>query len=156
MKSSSIIVISAVLIVLAFIVGFMIGKGSTALPSPDVSTSTVTDELREVTKFNVVRLTEQSDSGQIGIATITEEEGKAKVSINVVGEPDDASQPAHIHAGQCPTPGAVAYPLTNVVDGDSETILNVSYDDLMAKKPLAINLHKSAAESNVYVDCGNV
>jgi hypothetical protein len=68
-----------------------------------------------------------------------------------------APQPAHIHVGSCPTPGAVKYPLTNVVNGKSVTMLNVSMKELLASSDkLAINVHKSAAEVTNYTACGDL
>jgi Ni,Fe-hydrogenase III small subunit len=104
----------------------------------------------------VVVLGEQNESGQVGTATLTEEDGRVTVSINVTGGDEEVPQPAHIHMGTCPNPGEVIYPLSNVVDGDSETTLEVTMEDLKSKMPLAINVHKSARESGVYVACGNL
>lgn len=97
---------------------------------------------------------------------------------SVAADEGDAPHPAHIHAGTCdklnPNP---AYPLGNVaadftVEGTpvagtpaggeesltvegSVTTVNVSLDDLLAK-PYAINVHKSAAEIQTYIACGNI
>lgn len=38
-------------------------------------------------------------------------------------------EPAHIHAGACPNPAAVKYSLNSIVAGQSNTIINVSWDD---------------------------
>ena len=65
-------------------------------------------------------------------------------------------QPAHIHEGTCddlnPEP---AFPLQDVVDGRSETDLDITLDDL-ALSTYAVNVHKSAAESDLYVACGDI
>ena len=66
------------------------------------------------------------------------------------------AQPAHIHKGTCdnldPNP---AFPLENVVDGKSETDVDVSLDDL-ALSSYAVNVHKSQDEADVYVACGDI
>jgi hypothetical protein len=103
-----------------------------------------------------ITLNEQNESGESGTALITEEDGKVKVILGMIGAPDGVSQPAHIHVGSCPDVGAVAYPLTNVVDGVSETVLNVTLAELAAKQPLGINVHKSTTEAKVYVSCGDL
>lgn len=107
-------------------------------------------------KVASVVLSAQSNSNESGSATLKEVDGKVVVSLDLVGAPKGVSQPAHIHTGACPNPGAVSYPLTSPVDGKSETILDVSMGELMAKLPLAVNVHKSVAQSKVYVSCGNV
>lgn len=145
-----------ILLVVALAVGFVIGQKSPDIPAVDQTGTEVAQEIREVTKFKIVTLAEQNESGELSIATINEEEGKTKLSLHMLGEPDDVNQPVHIHTGACPIPGAIIYPLTNVVDGESETILDISYDNLVAKQSLAINVHKSQAEANVYVSCGNL
>ncbi len=104
---------------------------------------------------STVVLSEQNDSQESGIATITEENGQITVSLTMTGAPETA-QPAHIHTGSCPTPGAVVYPLSNVVDGMSETTIDITLAELKGQMPLAINVHKSAAESQVYVACGDI
>jgi hypothetical protein len=100
-------------------------------------------------------LSEQNESGQNGNVVFSEIDGKLSVLVQVGGS-SDAAQPAHIHKGSCPTPGAVAYPLTNVEDGISETTLSTTIAALKSQMPLAVNVHKSASESTVYVACGDV
>lgn len=103
-----------------------------------------------------VPLAAQNDSDESGTATLTEIDGKTTVSINLTGVIDDTPQPAHIHTGACPTPGDVAYPLTDLVAGVSETVLDVPLATLKSSLPLAINVHKSADEASVYVSCGDL
>ncbi len=96
----------------------------------------------------------QSNSGMSGTATLEDlGNGKTKVSIMLSGKTTTTPEPAHIHIGTCAKPGDVVYPLTNVVSGKSETILDASLSTVVAKGTL-INVHKSAQESKVYVACG--
>lgn len=107
----------------------------------------------------VVTLNSQNDSEQTGTATLAEnEDGQLVVTIQVSGGEFTDPQPAHIHVGSCPTPGAVEYPLTNVVDGYSITMLDgLTIADVSGVTGgLAINVHKSAAESSVYTACGDI
>lgn len=103
-----------------------------------------------------IDLAQLNNSNESGKATLVEENGQVKVTLMVDNEPAGANQPAHIHLGSCPTPGAVKYPLMNVVDGKSETVLNVTMDQLKSLQPLAINIHESAAKIGNYVSCGNL
>ena len=111
---------------------------------------------KEETKSYTVMMKEQNGSKQIGTATIADVNGKAKVTVKVTAGTKDVPQPAHIHIGACPTPGAVAYPLSGVVNGMSETTLAVSTTELMSKLPLAVNVHKSAEDVKTYVSCGDI
>ncbi len=72
------------------------------------------------------------------------------------GAPKGISQPAHIHLGSCKTLGAPSHPLTNVVNGKSVTVLNISYENLWKEVPFAVNVHKSSAEANIYTACADV
>jgi hypothetical protein len=107
----------------------------------------------------VVRITliDENGSGEDGAGQLTDMgDGTTKVELIMQNAPDGAVQPAHIHTGTCanlnPTP---AYPLTNVVDGKSTTIVKVTLAELMGEK-YAINVHKSATEAAVYISCGNL
>lgn len=93
---------------------------------------------------------------QGGYATLAEENGKVVVKVSITQNKLAGPQPVHIHSGSCVKPGEVLYPLTNVVDGKSETTLNVTMKDLQAKGALLINVHKSAAEISVYTACGEL
>jgi hypothetical protein len=106
-----------------------------------------------------VTLAPQNGSGESGTAAITRvSDGEVKVTVNLSGGGAALSepQPIHIHKGTCaqldPKP---TYPLTNVVNGKSETQVTVSIIDLTTEA-YAINVHKSAAEASVYVSCGNI
>jgi len=139
----------------------------TAYMSPDVTpspvaamdtTTTVTAPALMADGSMQVKLGEQNTSGQSGTATLTPtKDGKVTVVLALTGGKFTAAQPAHIHEGSCPTPGAVKYPLTNVVNGKSTTTLNVSMADLLKAAPkLSVNVHKSAAETSVYTACGDI
>jgi len=106
-----------------------------------------------------ITLGAENNSGISGKATLEEENGKVKVKLEltsgILGVLTPA-EPAHIHVGVCPGVGAVKYPLNSVVSGRSETTINASLADLKAQLPLAINVHKSAAELGIYVSCGAI
>ncbi|MDO8584626.1 MAG: hypothetical protein Q7R85_00700 [bacterium] len=104
----------------------------------------------------VVELSAQNKSGEFGTATLTDVGGKTRVALKLTGAPSGVSQPAHIHIGACPNPGAVKYPLAYLVGGASDSVLDVSLDALKAQLPLAINVHKNSEEVKVYVACGDV
>lgn len=103
-----------------------------------------------------VTLSAQNNSGETGTAVLSDEKGKTKVKVTLTGTPAGVEQPAHIHVGSCPTPGAVKYPLTNVIDGTSETTLDISLDQLKNELPLAVNVHKSKQDISTYVACGDL
>lgn len=95
-------------------------------------------------------------SNQGGSAEITEENGKTTVTVMVTDEPAGATEPAHIHAGACPNPGDVVWSLNAIVDGKSVTTLDVPLADMIAKFPIAINVHKSSTDIATYQSCGNL
>ena len=107
----------------------------------------------------VVRLTliDENGSGEDGSAQLTDMgDGTTKVELIMMNAPAGAVQPAHIHKGTCtnldPKP---SYPLDDVKEGKSTTVVKVSLADLMKEK-YAVNVHKSAADIAVYVSCGNL
>lgn len=120
------------------------------------STEVMNDDLTLEKLESRVPLVQQNKSNEFGAAILTEVNGKVKVVIDMNNTPKGVAQPSHIHMGSCAKIGAVSYPLSNVVDGKSETMLNVSMAELRAKLPLAVNVHKSATQSNIYVACGDL
>ncbi|MEK7188299.1 MAG: hypothetical protein AAB685_00420 [Patescibacteria group bacterium] len=121
----------------------------TASPSP---VAVATPAIQEV----MVTLNELNKSSESGTATLKEVDGKVSVELNLVGAAKGVSQPAHLHKGVCPGIGAVAYPLNFPIEGQSQTTLDVSLDELKAQLPLAINVHKSASDIKTYVSCGDI
>ena len=71
-----------------------------------------------------------NDSGQVGKAVFSDMNGETKVVINISPSTANVLQPSHIHAGACPNPAAVVYPLNDVINGQSETILDVSLGEI--------------------------
>jgi hypothetical protein len=101
-------------------------------------------------------LNEFESSGQTATATLTAEGEQTQVSIQVEDDPVSDSQPAHIHEGTCDNLTAEpAFGLPNVVDGSSETTVDVSLETLTSSA-YAINLHMSADDLATYTSCGNI
>lgn len=124
--------------------------------SPAQSPERAGENVGTLEKKVIVNLSEQNNSGETGVAELLETDGKLYVSLNLEGAPEGVSQPAHIHLGSCPKPGAVKYALSNVLDGASETEVQATLQELKSESPLAVNVHKSGAQSGVYVACGDV
>ncbi len=103
-----------------------------------------------------VQLRPVNNSGISGTAVFTPRGNQTEVVVRLAGEPSGASEPIHIHTGQCgPTLGAVAYPLKNVENGTSTTIIDAPFVPLWSGG-FAINAHESAANLKNYVACGNL
>ncbi len=128
---------------------------STPLPVASITEASPEASVVDMSKLTIT-LAEQDDSAQSGTATITEENGKAVVTLSLTGGSFTAPQPAHIHTGACPVPGAVKYPLTSVVNGKSTTTISTDIKTLLTLLPLAVNVHKSAAEVTKYTACGDI
>lgn len=103
-----------------------------------------------------VTLHEQNASGQSGTATLTDMQGKTKVTLALTGNPKDVAQPAHIHTGSCAMIGGVVHPLTSPINGNSVTIVDVPLTNILEGLPLAINVHKSAQEPGIFFTCGDI
>jgi len=103
-----------------------------------------------------VTLSQQNGSGESGTATLTQTGADVKVVISLKGAPATTPQPAHIHDGTCANLKGVAYPLTNVVNGSSTTVVKGITIDKLLGGTYAINVHESAADLGKYVACGNI
>ncbi len=137
---------------------FVLAKrgGKNPYTSPTSTTTKQTPSKTPIPTYPEMKVTLASvnNSSQSGTATLTEDEGKTTVAIDLTGFIKDVSQPAHIHVGTCPGVGAIKYPLTPVVNGKSSTALSVKLDQLKKELPLVINVHKSKEEISVYTACG--
>jgi len=147
-------------IVIVAVVGYVLLSNQAKTPTPPSLTPPPTAQPTEqeavIGKEKTLTLAEQNKSGQTGVATLKEADGKVLVTVTMSGTLSDVPQPAHIHVGACPGVGAVKYPLTNIKDGSSETTLDVRLDQLMSELPLALNVHKSAAQIGVYTACADL
>jgi len=96
-------------------------------------------------------------SKQNGTANVKDVEGGVLVTVSVFNEPKGASEPAHIHAGKCPSPNPAPWKgLKNVVNGKSVTMLKGVSVAQLKKSAYAINVHQSAANLKHYVSCGDI
>lgn len=96
-----------------------------------------------------------NDSGVSGTVTFSAVGDRTAVEVNV--EPNgNLDMPAHIHPGTCvnltPQP---KYPLGNVRNGRSTTIVPASIDQLFAGD-LAVNIHKSNDDLKTYTACVDI
>lgn len=131
-------------------------------PSPSASPIVVPSSSPVVSPSDLgtaINLNALNNSGEFGTATLTEttdQQTSVVLRMQDVGEPM-VTQPAHINIGRCPNPGEVKYPLNDVVNGTSTTILNLKFLDIInSADQLAVSITKSASESSVFVSCGDL
>ncbi len=154
------IIIGAILVI---VILFLLTQNNNT-PDPNESSTTTTttgnadnneDTDEDNTFLTTFNLLEQNDSGQNGTVVLTEIGNQVQVTINL-SNPNPAPEPAHIHVGRCPNPGEVVHHLSDVVNGTSVTLLDTTLASLNSQGDLAVNIHKSAAESGIYYSCGNL
>ncbi len=149
--------LGTVIILVALSAIFLYVSGTKKSQTPKAVPTLIPSPTEVIVKVKEVEMGEQNKSGQKGTAVFREENGKTTVSINISeGVFGKVAQPAHIHLGTCSKLGAIKYPLENVIDGKSETVIDKSLDALLSELPLVINVHKSAKQSKIYVSCGDL
>lgn len=100
----------------------------------------------------VITLRTLNASGVTGTVSFGDLGGRTgvEITVNPGGNPD---MPAHIHPGTCdnltPQP---KYPLLNVKNGSSKTVVPASINELFAGN-LAVNVHKSNDDLKTYTAC---
>jgi hypothetical protein len=103
-----------------------------------------------------VPLHAQNGSGQNGTATLTQKGPDIVVTVSITNG-SALPQPDHIHPGTCAKLNPVPkYPLANVVDGKSTTVLKNMQLASLETGGYAINVHKSVAQIAIYTSCGNI
>jgi hypothetical protein len=102
-----------------------------------------------------LELVEQNGSGQSGTATLTPAgEGSTRVVLELESPPEEP-QPAHVHSGTCDDIGDVFAPLESLTEGESESTVMLSLDELQ-RGGLIVHAHKSEAEFDVSVACAAI
>jgi len=98
-------------------------------------------------------LNESGVSGTVNLVDVGGEMTRIDVRVQPGANND---MPAHIHPGSCaalvPQP---EYPLQNVVDGASTTVVPATLAELMAGD-LAVNLHRSNDDLATYTACADL
>jgi hypothetical protein len=89
---------------------------------------------------------------QPGTATVGDFGGAPFIALVIDAGASGVPQPAHVHTGTCEDPGGIVYPLANVIDGVSITVLSTTIDSLLNSDYIA-NVHLSAEEPGTYVSC---
>jgi hypothetical protein len=97
-------------------------------------------------------LNESGVTGTVSFSKVGDKTG-VKIEVDPAGNLD---MPAHIHPGACdaltPQP---KFPLENVVDGVSSTVVPATIDELFAGS-LAVNIHKSNDDLRTYTACVDI
>jgi hypothetical protein len=103
-----------------------------------------------------VQLDALNGSEQTGTATLQPEGDGTKVILELSNARGGIAQPAHIHLGRCDElDPAAKWHLEAVKEGVSETLLPVPLRTILEEN-VAINVHKSVIDADVYVACGNI
>jgi CHRD domain-containing protein len=95
----------------------------------------------------------RDEASGTGTATLTAQGNQTQVVLRVATT--NPEMLAHIHADACPGVGPIVFPLTNVRNGTSTTMIDAPLSQVMAQGK-AINLHKSPDQAGIYVGCGDL
>ncbi len=129
---------------------FLYGFAALVIAAASMSAASASSNLTKV--YNIKHTGASSQSGTITFQAMG---SRTKVTINITKERASSNEPAHIHVGPCKHPGAVKFPLTDVVHGSSITILNAPISQATVAGT-SVNIHKSSQLLNIYVACGNI
>ena len=135
----------------------LVGMGLAALFAAALFGSRISDTVSAQEGIVTVTMGPGRDASQTGTATLTAQGSQTQVVINIQPGPAGVEQPVHIHQGSCPGVAAVVFPLTNVVDGTSTTVVDATLDSLMTGG-YSINAHQDTSQAGlaIYVSCGNI
>ncbi|CAN5289969.1 hypothetical protein BH10PAT1_BH10PAT1_2280 [soil metagenome] len=102
-------------------------------------------------------LTPLNKSGESGMVSFSEVDGKVMLALSMKGFANGVTQPVNIHPGTCASWGAIKYPLTSLLNGSSLTTLDVTMADLKtAGTKWAVVVRKSVPSSSTAVSCGEI
>jgi hypothetical protein len=102
-----------------------------------------------------LELQEQNGSTQSGTATLTAvDDGRTRIVMELSNPPQEP-QPSHVHPGACDDLGPPVAPLSSVVGGKAETVVEMSLEELRTGR-LVVHAHKSAKEYDTSVACAEI
>lgn len=94
----------------------------------------------------------KSGGSPVGDSVLIAQDNQTQVRADVKPNGTNASQLASIQQGTCQQPGAVKYPLSNVVNNSSQTVIDASLASLLTGN-LVVNVQQSGNKS---VACGAI
>ncbi|MBD3359096.1 MAG: hypothetical protein GF365_00085 [Candidatus Buchananbacteria bacterium] len=103
----------------------------------------------------VVTMQEFNNSNQFGSTALVPENNKTRIIINLANSPNYPQQ-AYILEGSCEQPGDVIYTLSPLINGKSETVIDLSLKKLFNKLPLTIAVYRETPATQVNVSCGSI
>lgn len=149
--------IAIVIIVLGAGAWILFSKSLQKQPSLQGQAVPASSSLSQI--YSIPLFSSNNPAQQLGTAwvqSIGQDKGQIEVTLKFEVLVQQTAQPAHIHLGSCAELGKIAYSLNAVENGFSQTILNVSIDQLRSQVPLVLNTHKSEEELNIYVACVDI
>lgn len=87
-----------------------------------------------------------NDSDQKGKVYWRDDNGKVTVTVSISPGKSNDPQPAFLQSGDCNTPGETKYNLNSVIDGNSQTVLEVSLSEFESQLPLTMTIHTSQTD----------
>ena len=101
-----------------------------------------------------ITLVEFNNSRQSGSAVLIPEEKQTRILVNLANARGE--QPVYISSGTCLKPFEVKYNLAPLINGQSETMLNLPLKDLLKQLPLAIIIYSPAQILERQTACGDI
>ncbi len=103
----------------------------------------------------VVTMQEFNNSNQSGSAALVSENNQTRIIINLANSPNYAQQ-VYILKGSCEQPGEIMYTLSPLINGQSETVIDLSLKNLFDQLPLTIAVYRETQTDQVNVSCGSI
>lgn len=122
-------------------------------PLPTPASQTFTENNRKMVRaFNmdIKKIPTQSLSGKASVI----ENGAKTIVMLKIANPPLASLSAKLQTGTCAQPTNTKYNLNTLADGESETELDISFDDLLLQIPVSIGVSKGNTKG--YDFCGDM
>ncbi len=151
--------IAILFLILAVIVGgFLIVRvligGSKIEPEEELRPPEREPGPADTSETILIDLFKSNESGQSGIATVDEFAGQTQIVLQMVSWDEDIVQPAQIRSGNCGNIREVRYQLNNIVNGRSETVVNISARDVTGERPFVVVVYESLENPDSIVSCG--